>query len=132
MSQRLLGEVLEPFSVPRRCQTEKTRFVDHPHRLPRVAQRVQNRAKTRKKSNETSSNFLSRFRNDFKPILVRFCSRGAPKMKGNRGVFPTSSRTCEKCDFDQPSIVFVIFCIFESFHFRHYVVIFWLFFRRCL
>ena len=128
MSQRLLGEVLEPFWVPGRCLTGKTRFVDHPLPLPRVAQRVQNRPKTIKKSNEKSRKFLLRFRNDFKPISLRFCPKGDVI-----GSFFRPRREHAKSVISNNTPSFLLYFSYSKatiFDTKWYI--FLLFFRRCL
>jgi hypothetical protein len=51
--------------------------------------------------------------NDFETIFFQswtdIRSKNLSRIGGLRIVFPTSLRTCEKCDFEQPSIVFLIF-----------------------
>ena len=45
-------------------------------------------------------------------------SKNLSKMEGLGGVFSTSLRICEKCDFERPSIVFATFFNFENINFR--------------
>jgi hypothetical protein len=52
-----LGRGLGAFLALRAVQDSKKRFVDHPLRLPKVAQRVQNRAKINQKSYQKSNDF---------------------------------------------------------------------------
>ena len=58
------------------------------------------------------------FKTIFNGFWYRFLSKKLSKMRGVRVVFSTSLRTCEKCDFKRPSIVFAIFFNFESIDFR--------------
>ena len=58
------------------------------------------------------------FKTMFDGFWYRFLSKKLSKMRGVRVVFSTSLRTCEKCAFEWPSIVFTIFFNFESIDFR--------------
>ena len=62
--------------------------------------------------------FYCVFKTNFDGFWYRFLSKKLSKMRGVRVVFSTSLRTCEKSDFEWPSIVFAIFFNFESIDFR--------------
>ena len=52
-------------------------------------------------------------------ILRRICCQTPLQNDSIWGVFSTSLRICEKCDFERPSIVFAIFFNFESINFQY-------------
>ena len=62
------------------------------------------------------------FRSDFETTSFRswidFGPKNRSKMKGLRIICSTSLQICEKCDFEQPSIVFAIFFDFGGVGFR--------------
>ena len=62
------------------------------------------------------------FCNDFECFILRslidFGSKHLSKMSGLGVAFSTSLRTCEKCDFEQPSYGFAIFFDFRRVDFR--------------
>ena len=62
--------------------------------------------------------FCNDFESTFSRSWVDFGSKNLSKMRGLRVTFSTLLRICEKCDFEQPSIVFAIFFDFESVDFR--------------
>ena len=67
---------------------------------------------------ENQVDFRSDLETTFSRSWVDFGCKNRSKMRGLGIIFLTLLRTCEKYDFEQPSIVFAIFFNFRSIDFR--------------
>ena len=76
--------------------------------------------------------FCNDFGTTFSRFWIYFGSKNLSKMRGLRVTFSSLLRTCEKCDFEQPSYGFAIFFDFQRVDFQSEKVYFSVVFSKAI